>query len=96
METIKGKYQNKLTLTKHSNTLYIIDFSNNSIGYTLLSDTSLDNISNKWNTLLNIINELIELDVDITKEDIKAELERIHGKLEIDFDFLYAIRKEFL
>lgn len=96
MERLKAKYHNQLTLNKHSNKFYTIDFSNASIGYTLLTDTTLAGIQNKWNELLNIIIELVELDMDYKKDEIKEELERIHGTLAVDFNCLYNIRKEFL
>ena len=96
METLKSKYHQQLTLKKRNKNFYIIDFSNKSIGYTLLSDTTLTGIQNKWNELLSIINELVEMDINCSKEEIKAKLERIHGTLNIDFDCLYNIRKEFL
>lgn len=96
METLESKYHQQLTLNKCNKNFYIIDFSNKSVGYTLLSDTTLSGIQNKWNELLNIINELVEMDMNYSKEEIKAELERIHGTLNIDFDNLYNIRKEFL
>lgn len=96
MEILKAKYQQKLALRKSTNTFYTIDFSNKSIGYTLLTDTTLHGILNKWNNLLDIITELVEMDMDFSKEEIKKELERIHGTLEVDFDCLYNIRKEFL
>ena len=96
METLESKYHQQLTLKKCNKNFYIIDFSNTSVGYTLISDTTLHGIQEKWNNLLNIISELIEMDMDYSKDEIKAELERIHGKLEVDFDNLYNIRKEFL
>ncbi len=96
METLQTEYHNQLTMNKHSSTFYTIDFNNASIGYTLLTDTTLNGIQNKWNELLNIIVELVELDMDYSKEKIKEELERIHGILEVDFNCLYNIRKEFL
>ena len=34
--------------------------------------------------------------MDYTKEDLKIELERIHGNLIVDFKTLYSIRKEFV
>lgn len=96
MEILRMKYAQKLTLRKYNDNFYTIDFSNNSIGYTLLSSPTLDEILHKWDNLLNIITELVELDMDYSKEEIKKELERIHGTIDVDFDCLYNIRKEFL
>lgn len=96
MKILQSKYHQQLTLNKYNNDFYTIDFSNKSIGYTLISSPTLDGIQNKWNNLLNIISELVEMDMNYSKEQIKKELERIHGTLEVDFDCLYNIRKEFL
>lgn len=96
MKILRKKYHNQLTLNKHTSNFYTIDFSNGSVGLTLLTDTTLQGIQTKWNTLLNIIIELVELDMDYSKENLKEELERIHGKLEVNFDTLYSIRKDFV
>jgi len=96
MEILRTNYHQRLTLNKHNNNFYTIDFSNKTIGFTLLTASTINDIQNKWNNLLNIINELVEMDMDYSKTDIKKELERIHGVLEVDFDSLYNIRKEFL
>ena len=96
MEILRRKYHNCLTLNKYSNTFYTIDFSNVSTGLTLMTATNLKSILYKWNDLLNIICELVELDMDYSKEKIQEELKRIHRKLDIDFDTLYSIRKEFV
>lgn len=96
MEILKKKYHNYLTLTKYNDNFYTIDFSNPNVAYTLLSNDSLNGIQQKWDELLNIINEIVELDMNCGKEEIKIELERIHGKLKVDFNNLYIIRKEVL
>lgn len=88
-------YRHQLQLIKYNDSLYTIDFDGSDIGYTLVSDTTLDGIKNKWEELLNIIIELVELDMDYSKENLKLELERIHGNLIVDFNTLYSIRKEF-
>jgi len=96
MKKLRTKYHQNLALVKHTDNFYTIDFTSNSIGSTLLSAPTLDKIQNKWDNLLNIIIELVEMDMNYSKQEIKKELERIHGKLEVDFDFLYNVRKEFL
>lgn len=96
MEILNAKYNNQLRLIKYNNDFYTIDFDNASVGITLITDTTLNGIKHKWEELLNIIIELVELDMDYSKENLKLELERIHGNLIVDFDTLYSIRKEFL
>lgn len=90
------KFLQQLKLMKYNDNFYTIDFDNASIGLTLVTDTTLIGIKNKWNELLNIITKLVELDVDYSKENLKLELEKIHGNLIIDFDTLYSIRKSFI
>ena len=55
MEILRTNYHQRLTLNKHNNNFYTIDFSNKTIGFTLLTASTINDIQNKWNNLLNSV-----------------------------------------
>lgn len=87
----------KLENNKYTDNLYTIDFTTENIIYTLFTDNTSEGIHDKWGELLNIFGEILKMEKKNYREiEIKTELERLHGNLEVDFNFLYDIRKELL